>query len=348
MSRSRDSRAHQRGALRCRGRLARAAVGREPLPVRSIPALSLATGSRRRRGVKRPRSLDPRRRRPSGSADRPGGTAAARRSGRGRCPPPPAESRRPRTPLRAASGGATGCPSSSSATGTSSASGSSRPASSSASSSTSAGTAARRARPWSTGCASSSARCTTSCPVGAARGGRACSCMRPVLPTVRPFRAAAVCLFLRRLPGARGGTLGVGGGPRRRGRAAGWWASGCSTAPRRWSAASARTSSLCSASLAGMLLLTGASVAGVLPPPARPSPARPRDVRTAVRRAAAPPREELAELETATEATVVHRGVGEFWSGAGPLPGPLRATPRRGPGASSRSPTEASDALSGR
>ena len=36
--------------------------------------------------------------------------------------------------------------------------------------------------------------------------------MRPVLPAVRPFRAAAACLFIGGCLGLAAGTLGVGSG----------------------------------------------------------------------------------------------------------------------------------------
>ena len=100
-----------------------------------------------------------------------------------------------------------------------------------------------------------------------------CSCMRPVLPAVRPFRAGALCLVAALALGLAAGTLGIGPGGERpefwdpewartRGGMAGealYWVTLDAS-----SAASARTSSRCSCSSPRVLLLTGASVAGVV------------------------------------------------------------------------------------
>jgi S-DNA-T family DNA segregation ATPase FtsK/SpoIIIE len=138
--------------------------------------------------------------------------------------------------------------------------------------------------------------------------------MRPVLPTVRPFRAAAACLFLGGCLALAAGTLGFGGGPRPE-DAGGWVGeqllSGTSTLVGSVGAHIIALFCL----LAGVLLLTGASVSGLLSATGSSVARTTTDVRTAVASRRRTPREELAELETATEATVVHQGVGEFWSG---------------------------------
>ena len=77
-------------------------------------------------------------------------------------------------------------------------------------------------------------------------GAGAILVMRPVLPAVRPFRAAALCLFAAGCLGLAAGTAGLGGAataPRRRRRrgaasarlaaCGGGHASGCSFAARR-------------------------------------------------------------------------------------------------------------------
>jgi len=166
--------------------------------------------------------------------------------------------------------------------------------------------------------------------------------MRPVLPTVRPFRAAAVCLFLGGCLALAAGTLGVGGGPRPEdagGLVGERLLDGTSTLVGGVGAHIVALFCL----LAGILLLTGASVAGLIAATGASVARTTTDVRTAVARRR-PPREELAELETATEATVVHQGVGEFWSGPDRFPEIYADAPQ---GALEPEPIKASDASSG-
>src|SRR5215212_9372367 len=145
--------------------------------------------------------------------------------------------------------------------------------------------------------------------------------MRPVLPALRPFRAAAACLFVAGCLGLTAGTLGLGGGPEveERGGLAG-------------QALYDLTSSLLGnvgshiiaafLFLAGVLLLTGASVASVLKATGDSVSTTGRmlregaaPVRTAVTRRRHP-REELAELDTA-EISAARR---DFWSGSERFP----------------------------
>ena len=152
-------------------------------------------------------------------------------------------------------------------------------------------------------------------------GAGAVLVMRPVLPTVRPFRTAAACLFAAGCLGLAAGTLGLGGG---------------ATAADNGGLAGEGLYELTSTLLgdvgahivavflfvAGVLLLTGASVAGVLKATGdsvTTTGRKLRDgaepVRTAVARRRSP-RDELAELETA-EFSAVKR---DFWSGADRFP----------------------------
>jgi DNA segregation ATPase FtsK/SpoIIIE, S-DNA-T family len=142
--------------------------------------------------------------------------------------------------------------------------------------------------------------------------------MRPVLPTVRPFRAAGVCLLLAGCLGLAAGTLGLGGGEavEDRGGLAGKWL---------YEATSTLVGDVGShiiavfLFLAGALLLTGASVASVLKATGDSVSTTGRKlgepVRTAVTRRRTP-REELAELERADVAAVKR----DFWSGADRFP----------------------------
>jgi S-DNA-T family DNA segregation ATPase FtsK/SpoIIIE len=140
--------------------------------------------------------------------------------------------------------------------------------------------------------------------------------LRPVLPAVRPFRAAGACLFAAGCLGLAAGTLGLGGGEavEDNGGLAG-------------EGLYELTSTLLGdvgthivavfLFLAGVLLLTGASVASVLKATGDSVTTTGRKlregaepVRTAVVRRRHP-REELAELETA-EISAVRQ---DFWSG---------------------------------
>ena len=169
--------------------------------------------------------------------------------------------------------------------------------------------------------------------------------MRPVLPAVRPFRAAAACLAVAGCLGFEAGTLGLGPGD------------GGLVGEQLYDL----TSSLLGAVgshiialflfLAGVLLLTGASVASVLKVTGdsvthagRRVRQGAEPVRTAVTRRRSP-REELAELETA-EVTAAKR---EFWSGEDRFPdlygGELVAEPGESPVAGSDPSTEPFDAV---
>ncbi len=149
--------------------------------------------------------------------------------------------------------------------------------------------------------------------------------MRPALPTMRPFRAGGACLFLAGCLGLAAGTFGLGRG---------------SEAEERGGLVGESLFRLTSTLLgdvgahiiavflflAGVLLLTGASVASVLKVTSRSVTTTHRKlregaepVRTAVTRRR-PPREELDALEAA-EVTAVTRGdLREFWSGADRFP----------------------------
>ncbi|MBA2515222.1 MAG: DNA translocase FtsK 4TM domain-containing protein [Solirubrobacterales bacterium] len=152
--------------------------------------------------------------------------------------------------------------------------------------------------------------------------------LRPVLPAVRPFRAGALCLFAAFALGLAAGTFGTGG-----------------QRPAAWDPAFAKTHggmlgeglySICSTLfstlgahiiavfllVAGVLLLTGASVASVVQATSRRVRVTTTEVGAVVarRRAAA---DELATLETSERAAVTKARAPEpsealtasFWSG---------------------------------
>ena len=124
--------------------------------------------------------------------------------------------------------------------------------------------------------------------------------LRPMLPAVRPFRAGGLCLFGALTLGLAAGTLGLGPG----GSAVHWDADVGAPARRRGrrgavlgdldarSAPSARTSWRVFLFLAAVLLLTGASVAGVVKATTDSVSTTTRDMRAAVQRRRAT--EELA------------------------------------------------------
>ena len=130
--------------------------------------------------------------------------------------------------------------------------------------------------------------------------------LRPVLPAVRPFRAGAICLFAALCLGLAAGTLGLGPDGARpgfwdpewvrtRGGMAGealYWAS--STLLGGVGAHILAVFLF----LAGVLLLTGASVAGVVKATDRLDHARGRRPAARPSPAAAPPRRSCATLET--------------------------------------------------
>jgi len=146
--------------------------------------------------------------------------------------------------------------------------------------------------------------------------------LRPVLPAVRPFRAAGACIFLAGCLGLAAGTLGLGGDERAvedRGGLAGRWL---------YELTSTLLGDVGShivalfLFLAGVLLLTGASVAGVLKATGDSVTTTGRKlregaepVRTAVARRRSP-REELEELERG-DVTAAKQ---DFWSGADRFP----------------------------
>src|SRR5215217_4111500 len=146
--------------------------------------------------------------------------------------------------------------------------------------------------------------------------------MRPVLPAVRPFRAAGACLFAAGCLGLAAGTLGLGEGDAvedRGGLVGKWLYEGCSTLLGDVGAHIIALFLF----VAGVMLLTGASIAGVLRATGdsvSTTGRRLRDgaepVRTAVARRRSP-REELEQIEQGTEVTAVRR---EFWSGADRFP----------------------------
>ncbi len=145
--------------------------------------------------------------------------------------------------------------------------------------------------------------------------------LRPVLPAVRPFRAAAACLFAAGCLGLAAGTLGLGG-------AAAAEDNGGLAGEGLYELTSTLLGDVGShivavfLFLAGTLLLTGASVASVLKATGDSVTTTGRKlregaepVRTAVARRRPPP-EELAELDTA-EISAARQ---DFWSGAERFP----------------------------
>jgi S-DNA-T family DNA segregation ATPase FtsK/SpoIIIE len=144
--------------------------------------------------------------------------------------------------------------------------------------------------------------------------------LRPMLPTVRPFRAGGLCLFLALALGLAAGTLGLGPG----GGAVHWDAEwvrprgGVFGEALYWGLSSALGSVGAHVValflfLAAVLLLTGASIAGVVKATTDSVSSATRDMRGAVQRRRAT--EELAALETG-EARVSRATEQEsFWSG---------------------------------
>jgi len=171
--------------------------------------------------------------------------------------------------------------------------------------------------------------------------------MRPVLPAVRPFRAAAACLFVAGCLGFTAGTLGLGGGPTKADN-------GGAVGDGLYQLTSTLLGDVGShiiavfLFLAGVLLLTGASVASVLKATGdsvthagRRVRQGAEPVRTAVTRRRSP-RQELAELE-ASHVTSVTR---EFWSGEERFPDLYDGEPPTSPVAGSDPPTEPFDPVS--
>ncbi len=163
--------------------------------------------------------------------------------------------------------------------------------------------------------------------------------MRDALPAVRPFRAAALCLGAAGCLALAAGTLGLGAGGNRVEDNGGYVGEGL------YDAASTLVGDVGAhiiavfLFIAGMLLLTGASVASVLRATGDSVTASGRairetaePVRTAVQRRRTP-REELDELEAAEAPTVTRTYLEQdFWSGperfpdlyeGGPAPEPV-------------------------
>jgi S-DNA-T family DNA segregation ATPase FtsK/SpoIIIE len=150
----------------------------------------------------------------------------------------------------------------------------------------------------------------------AVMGAGALLIMRPVLPTVRPFRAGALCLFAALCLALAAGTLGLGPGGERPGFWDEQWVrprGGMLGEALFWGTSSAvgtvgAHTIAVFLLLAGVLLLTGASVAGVLKATHDSVAGTTREVRTAVQqRRRREPTEELAALE--------HDSEKSFWSG---------------------------------
>ncbi len=145
--------------------------------------------------------------------------------------------------------------------------------------------------------------------------------LRPVLPAVRPFRTAGICLLLALTLAFAAGTLGLGEGPVRAGdwTAAALDARGGALGEALYSGASAVAGDVGShilaifLFLAGILLLTGASIAGLV----RATGSGVAETTRVVRRTATPilgPREggrrpdPIVPPEPADEDLVVHAG----------------------------------------
>jgi S-DNA-T family DNA segregation ATPase FtsK/SpoIIIE len=148
-------------------------------------------------------------------------------------------------------------------------------------------------------------------PVALAAGG-AILMLRPVLPAVRPFRAGAICVFVSVTLGLSAGTLGVGPG----GARPDWWdpewvktRGGMTGETLDWvvtTLAGTVGAHILAVFLfiAGVLLLTGASVAGVIKATSDSVSSTTRELRTAV--ASKRPRslDDLATLERSTRVRV--------------------------------------------
>ncbi len=147
-------------------------------------------------------------------------------------------------------------------------------------------------------------------PVALAAAG-AILMLRPVLPAVRPFRSGAICVFVSVTLGLSAGTLGVGPG----GTRPAWWdpewvktrggmvGEGLDYLVSTLAGSIGAHILAVFLFLAGVLLLTGASVAGVIKATSDSVSSTTRELRGAVKRR---PRatEELATLERATRVRV--------------------------------------------
>ena len=150
--------------------------------------------------------------------------------------------------------------------------------------------------------------------------------LRPVLPAVRPFRAAAACLLIAGCLGLAAGTLGIGPEGGVAADKGGLVGEGLYDLSSKLLGEVGSHIVAVFLFVAGALLLTGASVAGVLKATGdsvthagRRVRQGAEPVRTAVARRHSP-REELAELEAAQETAITKSGRREFWSGADRFP----------------------------
>jgi S-DNA-T family DNA segregation ATPase FtsK/SpoIIIE len=159
-------------------------------------------------------------------------------------------------------------------------------------------------------------------------GAGAILVMRPVLPAVRPFRSGALCLAAALTLGLAAGTLGLGP----EGERPGFWnpewvrpRGGMAGEALFWAASNLLGgvgAHILAAFLflAGVLLVTGASVAGVLKATSDSTSRVLRESTAVVTRRRAPA-EELADLETLEHAVTVAQAPepeerAEFWPGA--------------------------------
>ena len=148
-------------------------------------------------------------------------------------------------------------------------------------------------------------------PVALAAGG-AILMLRPVLPAVRPFRSGAICVFVAVTLGLSAGTLGVGPG----GTRPEWWDAewvktrgGMTGETLDWvvtTLAGTVGAHILAVFLfiAGVLLLTGASVAGVIKATSDSVSTTTRELRTAVASKRPRPTDDLATLERSTRVRV--------------------------------------------
>jgi S-DNA-T family DNA segregation ATPase FtsK/SpoIIIE len=173
--------------------------------------------------------------------------------------------------------------------------------------------------------------------------------LRPVLPAVRPFRAAAGCLFVAATLGLAAGTLGLGGASDRVQDRGGYVGDGLDRLIGGLLGAVGAHIVVVFCFIAGVLLLTGASVASIMRAThstVSESSRRLREgtteMRTAVASRRRTPREELDDLEdaaavqvtrtrTRAKAKAADKGKDEFWSGEERFPDLYGGDPRDRP-----------------
>jgi S-DNA-T family DNA segregation ATPase FtsK/SpoIIIE len=171
-------------------------------------------------------------------------------------------------------------------------------------------------------------------PVALAAGG-AILMLRPVLPAVRPFRSGAICVFIAVTLGLSAGTLGVGPG----GMRPEWWDAqwvktrgGMTGETLDWvvtTLAGTVGAHILAVFLfiAGVLLLTGASVAGVIKATSDSVSTTTRELRTAVASKRPQATDDLATLERSTRVRVERPEI----FGETPEFEPPAAKPKRAP-----------------